>query len=61
VATKVTEVLLDGTITYITIFTLVANDITNFLDTMIALITIIIDEPWLPYSRESVTSVFFFC
>jgi hypothetical protein len=28
---------------------------------MIALITIIIDEPWLPYSRESVTSVFFFC
>ena len=34
--TKVTEVLMDGMITRVTAFTLVANDI-NFLDAMVTL------------------------
>ena len=47
-------------ITYVTIFTLVTNDITNFLDTTVAVITIVIDVPCLPYSHEGVRS-FSFC
>ena len=58
--TKVTEVLLDGMITYVTIFNFVANDIINFTDTMGALITIVIDETCLPYSRESVSFCWYF-
>jgi len=58
-ATKVTEVLLDGMITYVTIFISVANDTIHFLDTMIALITVVINVPCLAYSRESVRSISF--
>jgi hypothetical protein len=57
--TKVTEVLMDGMITYVTIFILVANDIINFLDTMVTLITTVIDVPCLPCSRESARSLSF--
>ena len=55
--TKVREVPLDGMSTYVTVFTLVANEIINFLSTIAALITIVIDVLCLPYSRESVRSL----
>ena len=46
--TKITKVLLEVMITYVTIFTLVANDIINYLGTMVALITTFIDVSCLP-------------